>query len=285
MNFLRPILLAIPYCCGPLLCASDSAYADASLDQPVTEQHFQALLDRSPFTRSIGNSDALVLSGIANVGSFPVLMILDTENGQSISVSERPNEQGWKLETLSKPNDLESAIASISLQGGEVVRVRYDEERIKNAVKKKRIESSSGRMRIAVGNGTVTVPDWITRIKDPTERGQAIAKLIENGTFDKAPFQAVDLALSQSNPQTRGPVLSAAFGRLGGGVGGVEYKAAVNRLNSLKNGRDRDFAINGLAHGLVGRDPKAALKWANSISNEGFRKVVVENVTRRIEKR
>jgi hypothetical protein len=27
------------------------------------------------------------------------------------------------------------------------------------------------------------------------------------------------------------------------------------------------------------------LRWANSISNEGFRKVVVENVTRRIERR
>jgi hypothetical protein len=56
-------------------------------------------------------------------------------------------------------------------------------------------------------------------------------------------------------------------------------------LNSLEDGRDRDFAINGLAHGLAGRDPKSALKWANSISNEGFRKVVVENVTRRIERR
>ena len=77
--------------------------------------------------------------------------------------------------------------------------------------------------------------------------------------------------------------MSAAFGRLGGGVGGVEYQAAVNRLNSLENGRDRDFAINGLAHGLVGRNPEQALKWANSVSNEGFRKVVVENVSRRIE--
>jgi hypothetical protein len=59
----------------------------------------------------------------------------------------------------------------------------------------------------------------------------------------------------------------------------------VEHLNSLENARDRDFAINGLAHGLAGKDPKGALKWANSISNEGFRKVVVENVTRRIQKR
>ena len=93
------------------------------------------------------------------------------------------------------------------------------------------------------------------------------------------------IALSQSDPQARGTVMSAAFGRLGGGVGGIQVNEAVRQLNSLENGRDRDFAINGLAHGLAGRDPNAALRWANSISNEGFRKVVVENVTRRIERR
>ena len=88
--------------------------------------------------------------------------------------------------------------------------------------------------------------------------------------------------LSHSDPQARGTVMSAAFGRLGGGVGNTQIKAAVDRLNSLENGPDRDFAINGLAHGLAGKDLQSALKWANSVSYEGFRKVVVENVSRRI---
>ncbi len=112
--------------------------------------------------------------------------------------------------------------------------------------------------------------------------GEDIVKSIQTGKFDKSPFDAVDLALSQSNPNVRGSALSAAFGRLGGGVGGVKVEAVGKRLNSLANERDRDFAINGLAHGLVSSDPEAALKWANSISDEGFRKAVVENVTRRI---
>jgi streptogramin lyase/mono/diheme cytochrome c family protein len=113
--------------------------------------------------------------------------------------------------------------------------------------------------------------------------GEDVAKLIQSGKFDAAPFDAVKLALSQSNPEVRGSALSAAFGRLGGGVGGVELDAVVKRVNSLTNATDRDFAINGLAHGLVASDPESALKWANSISQEGFRKIVVENVTRRIE--
>ncbi len=123
----------------------------------------------------------------------------------------------------------------------------------------------------------------LTKKKVPVGKGKNIAKLIQGGKFDAAPFDAVKLAMAQSDPQARGSALSAAFGRLGGGVGGVEINAVVKRVNSLENSRDRDFAINGLAHGLVGLDPKGALKWANSISEDGFRKVVVENVTRRIK--
>ena len=57
----------------------------------------------------------------------------------------------------------------------------------------------------------------------------------------------------------------------------------MERLESLPHSRDKDLALNGLAHGLVSKDPEAALKWANSISEEGFRKTVVENVIRRIK--
>ena len=114
------------------------------------------------------------------------------------------------------------------------------------------------------------------------EKGKEIAELIQSGKFDETPFDAVKLALSQSDSKVRGSALSAAFGRLGGGVGGIEITAVVNRLNSL-NEVDKDFAINGLAHGLVASDPESALKWANSISQDGFRKGVVEAVTRRIE--
>ncbi|MEO1835829.1 MAG: hypothetical protein ABGZ49_10095, partial [Akkermansiaceae bacterium] len=113
--------------------------------------------------------------------------------------------------------------------------------------------------------------------------GEDATKLIQSGRFDSAPFDAVDLALKQKNPEGRGSALSAAFGRLGGGVGGVKIEAVEKRVNSMSNSRDKDHAINGLAHGLVSKDPEAALKWANSISDEGFRKIVVRNVSRRIK--
>ena len=121
------------------------------------------------------------------------------------------------------------------------------------------------------------------KTQEQAEKSVDNAKLIESGEFDSAPFEAVDLALKQNDPKSRGAALSAAFGRLGGGVGGVTLKAVVERLESLSQARDKDFAMNGLAHGLVSKDPEAALQWANSISEEGFRKGVVENVTRRIK--
>lgn len=113
--------------------------------------------------------------------------------------------------------------------------------------------------------------------------GEDATKLIQSGKFDSAPFEAVDLALKQKDLDARGSALSVAFGRLGVGVGGVEIEAVEKRVNSMNNSRDKDFAINGMAHGLVSSDPERALKWANSIADDGFRKVVVRNVSRRIK--
>lgn len=287
---LLAIALAIPaaataFLFGPAGVELRADNVETALPQAVTREHFQAVLEHSPFTRSLNLSDSLVLSGFAYVNGHTVATLIDTADGHSMAISEAPNHQGWKLIEFRQPDDLELAVATISFQGGDNIRVYYDKDKVQNAG---RIAARMAReqvQQIAMRTGAHTLPDWINQIEDPVERGQAIAKLIEGGRFDAAPFEAVDTALAQSDPRTRGPILSAAFGRLGGGIGGVDYKAAVDRLNSLPNGRDRDFAINGLAHGLAGSDPQSALKWANSISQDGFRKVVVENVTRRIEGR
>jgi len=52
----------------------------------------------------------------------------------------------------------------------------------------------------------------------------------------------------------------------------------------MDKGHDRDFALNGFAHGLVHKDPEGAMAWANEISNENFRKVVKKNISKRIKK-
>ncbi len=285
MNFVRATFSILIVFSLLIVSRARSVSSEFPSPQSVTWETFEGLLDNSPFRRPLNLPGALVLTGVAEVDGRPVATMIDTQNGASIAVTTTPDEHDWKLIDLSEVDDIEIAVATLAIDGGEVIKVYYDEDRIREAVKKRDFANTSGSLVIAVRTGTFTLPHQIQQIDDHTKRGEAIGKLIEGGAFDESPFEAVDMALSQSHPQTRGPVLSAAFGRLGGGVGGVNYQAAVTRLNSLNKGRDRDFAINGLAHGLVGKDPDSALKWANSISNEGFRRVVVQNVTRRIKGR
>lgn len=121
------------------------------------------------------------------------------------------------------------------------------------------------------------------RVAKVKKAGENATKLIQSGKFDSAPFDAVDFALKVKNLEGRRSALSAAFGRLGGGVGGVEIEVVEERINSIDSSQNKDFAINGFAHGLVAKDPERALKWANSIKDEGFREIVVRNVSRRIK--
>jgi hypothetical protein len=129
---------------------------------------------------------------------------------------------------------------------------------------------------------TEALTDWFNQLEDPNVQSAAIQRIIETGAFKDNPFQAVDVALSLDDPKSRGNALSAAFGQLGGGAGGVDPNSIAAQLNAMPAGRERDFAINGYAHGLVGKSPEAALEWAGSISDEGFREIVVRNVSRRV---
>lgn len=121
------------------------------------------------------------------------------------------------------------------------------------------------------------------RVAKAKKAGENATKLIQSGKFDSAPFDAVDFALKVKNLEGRRSALSAAFGRLGGGVGGMKIEVVEKRINSIGSSQNKDYAINGFAHGLVAKDPERALKWANSIKDEGFRKIVVRNVSRRIK--
>lgn len=105
-----------------------------------------------------------------------------------------------------------------------------------------------------------TLTDWFNQIDDPNVQSAAIQRIIETGAFKDDPFEAVDVALSLDNSKSRQTALSAAFGQLGGGAGGVDPNSVAAQLNQMPPGRDRDFAINGFAHGLVGESPQSALQ-------------------------
>ena len=128
------------------------------LPAPVTGDHFRALIENSPFTRSLDLSESLVLTGIAVVGGRPVATLLDTEAGRSLSVSEIPNARGWKMVEVEREEDLESTVATIAIESGQVFRVRYDKERVESTSQRMRYQARARAQRLAAktkspGNG------------------------------------------------------------------------------------------------------------------------------------
>ena len=79
----------------------------------------------------------------------PVATILDTEIGMSVAVSDSPNDRGWKMIEFARADDLEFAVASISVESGEVFRVRYDKDRIKSTNQRLRFAAHARAQRAA----------------------------------------------------------------------------------------------------------------------------------------
>ena len=136
--------------------------------------------------------------------------------------------------------------------------------------------------RVIKGRDKETLKQWVVGYKEPELQAGTAQRVIESGVFDKNPLEAVEFANSLDSTKAKRSALSSAYARLAGGVNGHDPNITATELNAMEDGWQRDFALNGFAHGLVRKDPEAAIQWAGSISNEGFRKVVTKNITKRI---
>ena len=97
------------------------------LPEPVTAKHFDALTSHSPFLRSVGLSDSIVLTGIARLDGDVFATLFDTDTRESHLVSGKANSQGWQLvDVRGDEADLESLTAKIQVAGGEVISIRYE---------------------------------------------------------------------------------------------------------------------------------------------------------------
>lgn len=103
----------------------------SDLPVAITTLHFRELLENSPFTRSLNLSDSLILTGVARFDGKPIATLMDRETKQTYVISDVPNPQGWKMVDISSGADLATVMAKISVAGGEVVTVRFDENRLK----------------------------------------------------------------------------------------------------------------------------------------------------------
>ncbi len=116
---------------APLHAAETSLQAlppdnDGAIPQAVNIQIFEDLLTNSPFTRSLGVSDSLILTGVAHFETDTFATLLDTKTFESHVVSRTPNFQGWQLVGVGGNSaEIQTWSAKIQIPGGEVISVRY----------------------------------------------------------------------------------------------------------------------------------------------------------------
>lgn len=128
MRFLRTRFFLAVLLAGPAL--SEEAVTPL-IPTGVEQTDFAAVTAQSPFTRSLNLSDSLILTGVARVDDEQVATLLNRETKETFVVSRQGNPQGWKMVELKDDSDLAKVSARISVDGGEVVTVRFAETQLK----------------------------------------------------------------------------------------------------------------------------------------------------------
>ncbi len=98
------------------------------IPEPLKAEALASVLTNSPFIRSLGLSDSIILTGIARIEGDVVATLLDTDTMESHVVSEAANAQGWQLVGVGgDQGDPKTLMAKIQIAGGQVISIRYQE--------------------------------------------------------------------------------------------------------------------------------------------------------------
>lgn len=204
----------------PLVEGEDSTIGSPSsfLPERIEESTFDALKSHSPFIRTLGLSDSVVLTGMARIESEVYATLFDTDTTESHLVTESSNSEGWQLvEVKGNESDLESLTAKIQIEGGEVVSIRY--EQLPEKVTRKS-PGSSHRSSTSINDE-----------QKSTARKQAINYKGENSAdgYPKLPPPDVVKKLSQLSVDQRESINREMLELRNRGLGMDERKGIYNR--------------------------------------------------------
>lgn len=219
-------------CCEYAIFAADSPREmppenDPDLPQTVKSGSFDAIISSSPFTRTLGVSDSLILTGIAHIEHDVFATLFDTHTMESHVVSKQANTLGWQLVGVggdtANPKTLS---ARIQIAGGQVITVRYQTPpaRILRGISRSGSGSSGG------GNSAPLTPAQVE------EAQKAAVNYKEGFTSDgypKAPPAEIVEKLSRLSVSQREDINRQMIGLRNQGLGMEErrkiYEDAVER--------------------------------------------------------
>ena len=122
------------------LCAQEQPGAGAGgetdLPQPLDTSMADALLTHSPFTRIVNLEETLQLTGIAYVDGRPVATFVNRVTQERLTVSEVPNEKGWRLTEAIPGTELQDTVVHVMIEGEDVT-MHYGSSQLTPGVGKK----------------------------------------------------------------------------------------------------------------------------------------------------
>lgn len=219
--------------CGVMLVGSAEPSRDmppdvgAAIPQAMKAGSYDAIIASSPFTRTLGVSDSLILTGVAHIERDVFATLFDTQTMESHVVSKKANAQGWQLVGVGgDPADLKTLSARIQVGGGQVITVRYQ----KPPAKIPRGISRGGSGSSGGGNNASLTPGQI-------EEAQKAAVNFKDGFtsdgYPKAPPAEMVEKLSHLSVNQREDINRQMIGLRNRGLGMEErrkiYEDAVDR--------------------------------------------------------
>lgn len=123
-----PVLLAAAASSAPAAPDGD----DDALPEPVSAEHFEAVLEHSPFLRILDPSETFSLRGVAVIGDETVATLYNRDTKQTIRVTESaaaPKPAEPRLVDVTESPDLTAVSVRIAVEG-ETVELFYEPERV-----------------------------------------------------------------------------------------------------------------------------------------------------------
>lgn len=200
---------------------------DGAIPQSLNDETFEALLTNSPFTRSLGISDSLILTGVAQIENDVVATLFDTKTMESHVVSKTANYHGWQLVGVGgNAAEMRTWSARIQVPGGEVVSIRYQQP------PKKTVLAKSGGASSGSGGGPGgKAPPLSTAQLDEAKSAAVNYKEGFNADgYPKAPPPEMVAKLSRLSTSQREDINRTMFGYRNQGLGLDERRKIYENL-------------------------------------------------------
>ena len=197
-----------------------------AVPEPVTDEDFAALKQRSPFVRSLGASDSIVLTGIARIGNDVFVTVVDAKTREARLLSTTANPQGWRLVSFrGSESDIESLTAKIQV-GTEVISVRYE-----------RLPPKSVQRRAGGGSGRPG-PLSSSQLKEAKHAAANFREGFSADGYPRQPPREIVEKLSRINSQQREAINREMLELRNRGLGMDERRGIyVEKVNRAAGGR------------------------------------------------